>query len=264
MTGSRMRWALADGLTVAGRDVAHWRRSPVPLLVTVFFPVLTLWMFLYLLGGGMVVPGGGDYRDFLIPGTLALAMAFGLEATMAAVATDSQRGITDRFRAMPMASSGVVLGRCLADLGASVAGLAVLMAAGLVIGWRPGGALPALGAAGLLLLLRLAFLWMGIWLGLLARDPGAVVAVQILVWPFAFLSNAFVATSTMPGWLAVIAEWNPLSATVTAVRELLGGPVGSGGGWATEHAMLLALAWPVALTALFAALAVRRWQGLSR
>ena len=260
----RLRWSVADAVAVAGRDVAHWRRQPAAVLVAALFPVLLLLMFTYLLGGGMVVPGGGDYRDFLVPGMLALAMVFGVEATMTAVVTDTARGITDRFRSLPMAPSAVVAGRCLADLAGSVVGLAVLLAAALAVGWRPGGLVPALAAVGLLLLLRLAFLWMGIYLGLLARDPSMVVAVQILVWPFAFLSNAFVAASSMPGWLATIAEWNPVAGTVTAVRELFGAPVGTGGGWATEHALLLAVAWPVLLTAVFAVLSVRRFQGLSR
>jgi ABC transporter DrrB family efflux protein len=234
------------------------------VLVGALFPVLLLLMFVYLLGGGMVVPGGGDYRDFLVPGMLALAMVFGVEATMTAVVTDTARGITDRFRSLPMAPSAVVAGRCLADMAASVVGLVVLVGAALAIGWRPAGVGPALVAVGLLLLLRLAFLWIGIYLGLLTRDPATVTAVQILVWPFAFLSNAFVAASSMPGWLATVAEWNPVAGTVTAVRELLGAPVGTGGGWATEHALLLSVAWPVVLTVVFAVLGVRRFQGLSR
>ncbi|MGK5114767.1 ABC transporter permease [Geodermatophilus sp. CPCC 205506] len=151
-----------------------------------------------------------------------------------------------------------------ADLGSSVLGLAMLVAAAFAIGWRPGGGAELLAAVGLLLLLRLAFLWMGVHLGLLTRDPATVTAVQILVWPFAILSNAFVPASTMPGWLGTVAEWNPLAATVTAVRDLFGQPGDAGGGWATEHALLLAVVWPVALTALFAALSVRRWQTLSR
>ncbi len=260
----RLRWAVADALTVTARDVAHWRRQPGALLVGLLFPVLMLVMFLYLLGGGMAVPGGGSYRDFLVPGVLGLAVVFGLEATMTAVVTDVGRGITDRFRSMPMAPSAVVAGRCLADLASSALGLAVLALAGVLVGWRPDGVGPAVAAFGLLLLLRVGFLWFGIWLGLLVRDPASVTAVQILVWPFAFLSNAFVATSTMPGWLATVAEWNPLAATVTAVRRLSGDPVGTGGGWATEHATLLAVVWPVVLSVVFATLAVRRWQGLSR
>jgi ABC-2 type transport system permease protein len=260
----RTRWAVVDAVAVAGRDVAHWRRQPAAVLVGALFPVLLLLMFVYLLGGGMVVPGGGDYRDFLVPGMLALAMVFGVEATMTAVVTDTARGITDRFRSLPMAPSAVVAGRCLADMLSSAVGLTVLIAAALAIGWPPAGLAPALAAVGLLLVLRLAFLWIGICLGLLTRDPGAVMAVQILVWPFAFLSNAFVAASVMPGWLSTIAEWNPVAGTVTAVRELFGSPVGAGGGWATEHAMLLAVLWPVVLTAVFAVLSVRRFQALSR
>ncbi|MFW3170807.1 ABC transporter permease [Geodermatophilus sp. CPCC 206100] len=260
----RLRWAVADAVAVAGRDVAHWRRQPAAVLVGALFPVLILLMFVYLFGGAMVVPGGGDYRDFLVPGMLGLAMVFGLEATMTAVVTDANRGITDRFRSLPMAPSAVVAGRCLADLASSVLGLAVLVAAAFAIGWRPGGPVEVLAAVGLLLLLRVAFLWMGIYLGLLTRDPATVTAVQILVWPFGFLSGAFVPASTMPGWLATVAEWNPLSTTVTAVRELLGQPVDAGVGWATEHALALALGWPVVLTVVFAVLSVRRWQGLSR
>ena len=79
---------------------------------------------------------------------------------------------------------------------------------------RPPARWPAFG---LLLLLRFALLWVGIYLGLIAEGPESVAAVQILVWPIGFLSSAFVAPSTMPGWLGAIAEWNPLSATVDRV-----------------------------------------------
>jgi ABC-type multidrug transport system permease subunit len=113
------------------------------------------------------------------------------------------------------------------------------------------------------LLLRLAFLWVGIHLGLVVGSPDAVVAVQILVWPVGFLSNAFVWTDTMPGWLAAVAEWNPLAATVTATRELFGNPTG-GGSWIAEHATLMAVAWPLALIAVFFPLAVRRYARLDR
>lgn len=256
-----LRWALVDGWTVAARDLAHWRRRPGPVVVGLLFPVLLVLMFGFLLGGGMTVPGGGDYLDFLFPGMLALTMLFGLETTMTAVTTDAARGITDRFRSMPMASSAVVLGRTVADMLSSVVGLAVMIGCGLALGWQPDrGIAAALGAVGLLLLLRFAFLWVGVWLGLLARDPSAVVAVQILVWPFAFLSNAFVPTETMPAWLGAVSAWNPLAATVTAARELFGSP----GGSAAEHAVLLAVAWPVAIAAVFAVLSVRRYRNLAR
>src|SRR5262245_9644626 len=158
----RLRWAVVDGWTMTRRSLAHWARQPGMVLVTLLFPVLMVLMFGYLFGGAMVVPGGGSYREFLIPGMLVLTMAFGVEATMLAVTTDADRGVTDRFRSMPMASSAVVVGRGAADMVFSAAGLAVMVVCGLLVGWRwhrgPGRAL--VGVA-LLLLLRFALLWLG-------------------------------------------------------------------------------------------------------
>jgi ABC-type multidrug transport system permease subunit len=119
---------------------------------------------------------------------------------------------------------------------------------------------PAAGAFGLLLLLRFALLWLGIWLALVLRSPEALMALQILVWPLGFLSNVYVSPATMPGWLGTIAEWNPLSATVSAARELFGNPSWDGG----EHAVPLAVLWPLALVAVFFPLSVRAYRRLSR
>jgi ABC-type multidrug transport system permease subunit len=261
----RLRWAVVDGWTVTGRDLAHWARQPTPFVVGLLFPIMVVLMFGYLFGGGMSVPGGGSYREFMVPGMLAMTMAFGIEATFAAVSTDASRGVTDRFRSMPMAGSAVVVGRATADLLNSVLTLAALLACGLAVGWRwHNGPAAALLAVGLLLLLRFALLWLGIYLGLAAGTPEALIALQILVWPLGFLSNAFAAPATMPGWLAVIAECNPLSATISATRELFGNPGWGGDSWVARHALLMAVVWPVLLTAIFFPLSVRRYRRLSR
>jgi len=231
-----LRWALADTWTLTLRALLHWARQPFVLLVGLLFPILVLLMFAYLFGGSFDVPGG-DYTEVLVPGMLALTTVFGLEATMTAIVTDANRGITDRFRSLPMARSAVVAGRGLADMLNSALGLAVLMACGLAIGWSwHNGAADALAAVGLLLLLRFALIWLGLYLGLMAGKPEAVVAVQILVWPLGFLSNAFADPTTMPGWLGTIAEWNPISSTIAATRELFGNPGWGGDSWIAEPA----------------------------
>jgi ABC-2 type transport system permease protein len=259
----RMRWAMSDAWIVALRDIAHWAREPAPVIIGLLFPILMVVMFGYLLGGGMAIPGGGDYREFLLPGMFAMTMVFGLEATMTAVTTDAARGITDRFRSMPMAPSAVVAGRSIADMLNSMLGLTILLICGLVVGWRwHNGIAAALLAVGLLLLLRFAMLWIGIYLGLVVRSPQSVV--QILVWPFAFLSNVFVDPQTMPGWVGALAQWNPMSATVSACRELFGNPGWAATSWVDANALLLAVVWPVALVAIFSPLAVRRYQRLQR
>ena len=256
---------LREGALIAGRDLLHWVREPWGFVFGLAFNLMLVLMFGFLFGGAIEVPGEGDYIAFLLPGMFALAMLFGLESTMTAMAEDSKRGITDRFRSLPIASASVALGRALADLANSVVGLAVLMVGGLLIGWRPttGPAEIALGVV-LLLWLRFALLWVGIFLGLRFRGPGATTAVQVLVWPIGFLSTVFVSAETMPGWLGVIAEWNPVSATATAARELFGNPTGVTSGWLAEYAVLAASVWPLVITLVFLPLAASAYRRLRR
>lgn len=259
-----MRWVFADSWTIARRTFLHWRMQPGLVVFTWFFPVLMLLLFGGLLGGAMATDS--SYYELLVPGIFALAMLFGLEGTMTAVATDASKGVTDRFRSLPMSSAAVVLGRCIADLLDSVVTLAVLVATGLVLGWRwHEGLLSALAAFGLLLLLRFALLWVGIFIGLSVKNAQSVTIVQVLVWPIGFLSSTFVATSTMPAWLGTIAQWNPLSATATAARGLFGNPDPSTTTtWIGSHAGIAAVIAPLLLTAIFLPLSAHRFRTLSR
>ena len=214
---------------------------------------------------GEVVEGGGDYTEFLVPGVLALTMAFGLESTMVTLTQDINKGVLDRFRSMPIAPASILVGRSLLDMLSSAAGLVVMLIAGLLVGWRWHGTHgAALAAVGLLLLLRFAVLWIGIYLALVARKPELVGAVQILVWPVAFLSNAFTSPNTMPGWLGALAEWNPMSATAGAVRELFANPSWSGDTWVAQHAVQMSIAWPILLLLIFIPLATHRFAALGR
>jgi ABC-2 type transport system permease protein len=262
--GSRWRWALTDAGTLTRRYLTHLGRQPEQLVMTVGFPILILLIFVYLLGGMMVVPGG-DYRQLLVPGMLTMTMLSGIGSTMIAVVTDAQRGITDRFRSMPMAPSAVLVGRAAADLAISAIGLVVLMLAGLAIGWRwSTGPLGVVAAVGLLLLLRFAMLWVGIYLGLLARGTGPVTAAQALEFPVAFLSGVFVAPAAMPAVVSTLAEWNPLTATAAATRELFGNPGWGGESWVAQHPLLMAVAWPLVIVAVFGPLSVHRYREMSR
>ena len=258
-----LRWAFTDSWTITLRALSHWARQPGLVVMGLTFPLLLLVMFAYLFGGGMTVPGGGDYREFLVPGLFAVTMFFGLESTMTAVNADAARGVTERFRSMPMAPSAVVAGRSVADMLFSVAGLAVLVAAGLLVGWEWNrGVGNALHAFALLLLLRFAFIWVGIYLGLIVKSPESLAMVQVLVWPFAALSSTFTSTEHMPHWLGTLADWNPLSATLNATRELFGNPGFGGDSWIARHGELMAVVWPLLIVAVFFPLSVRAYRAL--
>lgn len=251
------------GWLLTQRELLHWARQPAGLIFNVAFLIMLLLLFAFLFGGAIELPGGGDYLQFLLPGMFALTMLFGLESTKTAISEESGKGITDRFRSMPIPSAGVVLGRAGADLASSVVSLAVLMVGGLLLGWRPTGPVGSilLGVV-LLLWFRFALLWVGVFLGLAFRGTGSTTAIQVLVWPFGFLSSVFVSTETMPAWLGVATQWNPVSITATAARQLFGNPTGITGGVLADHAVLLAFLVPLAITAVFLPLSARAYRGL--
>ncbi len=258
---------LRGGWIITQRDLAHWVRQPSTPIFGLLFSVMLLLIFGLLFGGAIGVPGGGDYLGFLLPGMLTLAMMFGVEATMSAMAADARKGVTDRFRSMPIGSAAVSLGRAGADMVNSTAELTVLVATGLLIGWRPGAGtdpVSAVLAVLLLLALRFSLLWVGIFLGITFHRGSTTSVVQVLVWPVGFLSAALIPVETMPGWLGAVASWNPISATATAVRQLLGNATGFTDGPLVEHAVVLAVGWPLLITLLFLPLSARAYRQLRR
>lgn len=265
MSGTSAYWAVADCWNVVRRGLTHYQRQPVNIAWQLGFPILSVLLYGYVFGSAMVVPGGGDYRDFLMPGMFAMTMAFGFINTATLVVHDATKGVIDRFRSMPMAPSAVVSGRGVTDLLVACAELAILMLTALAIGWRPdGGVMGGLAAFALLLWLRFALIWLGVWLGLMVPNPEAAGGLFAVAFPLTMISSIFVAPQLMPDWLGAVAAWNPISSTVAASRELFGTPVGAGDSWVEQHAVLMALVWPVVLTAIFLPLAVRRFQRLSR
>ena len=244
---------------LAGRTFAHWRAAPAPFLVNLCFPVLVLVMMGGLLGGALA-GDVGNYFAYAVPGVLVIAMLFGIESTMMAVTTDAARTITDRFRSLPIHAGSILAGRCAADMAASALGLVVTITAGLALGWRPGSATALLATVALLLWLRFGLLWFGLWAGLKATSPDAVVAAQILVWPVSLLSAVFVDPTTMPPWLGLIAEWNPLSMTTTAIRQITDSPSFVSTAFPSVQAQLLAIVIPAVMVVIFAPLATTAYR----
>ena len=263
---ARIRRVLADSWTMTKRNMAHVVRAPEELGIYFGLPIMFVLVFGYVFGSGMSVPGGGDYREFLLPGVFAMTMLYGMGATGTQIAFDVSRGVVDRFRSMPIASSALVVGRSVADLMRAVLEMTVLVVCGLLVGWQwHRGVGYALLAVALILALRVSITWIGIYLGLAVRNPDMVgVIVFPLAFPMTAVSNVFIAPQLLPTWLGTLAEWNPLSATVSATRELFGNPGLGGESWIAQNSIVMAVVWPVLLTAVFAPLAVRRYRRLSR
>jgi ABC-2 type transport system permease protein len=261
----RMYWAVADCWTVVLRDLTHLVKQPSLIAWQLGFPIVSVLLFVYVFGSAMDVGGGADYVAFAMPGMFAMTMAFGFMNTAYAMTLDKERGVTDRFRSMPMSPSAVVTGRGGADVLLAMLDLFVLSVIALVIGWRSGGGPAAtLAAFGLLLLLRFALIWVGVLLGLMVKNVEAAGNLFAVAFPFGMISSVFTPPSLMPDWLGAIAMWNPVSSTANAIRELFGNPLPLGNSWIEQNALLMAVVWPLIITAVFAPLAVRRFQRLSR
>ncbi|WP_326724130.1 ABC transporter permease [Streptomyces sp. NBC_00243] len=249
-----------DGTAMLGRNLRRMRHSPGLLILTQAMPINMLLFFGYVFGSALAHPGQ-EYRAFLVPGLLVATAANGIMTGMFQAAQDSHRGVMDRFRTLPMSRAAVPLGQAAADLVVTAVGMVPLILVGLAVGWRiDGSALEALGAVGLLLLFRFAMTWVGILLGLASRSEEAAGQLGAATFMLPLLSNAYIPTDNLPAWLRTIAEWNPISAVTTAMRDLFGNPpVPADGAWPVTHPVAGSLAWCALLIAVFLPLAVRRY-----
>ena len=188
-------------------------------------------LFAFVFGGAIVIPGGGDYKSFLMPGIFAQTIVFAAGTTAIGMTDDIAKGIVDRFRSLPIAHSAVLTGRTFADVIYNAGILFVLMATGFVIGWRVDTGIGSLIAGfGLLLLFAYAMTWLGVYLGL--NVPTVEVGQQVIftvLFPITFISTAFVPLAALPTWLQPFAEWNPTSTLTASLRVLWGNPNPSGG-----------------------------------
>ena len=203
---------------------------------------------------------GASYREFLLPGIQAQTIVFSAFVVAAGITADVEKGIIDRFRALPISRSSVLIGRSIASVIHSSLGVVVMAVTGLAIGWRIRNSIgEAVLAFALLLLFGFAIIWFGILIGSLMRTVEAVNGVMFTaLFPMTFLANTFVPTEPMPHWLRVIAEWNPVSSLAQAMRELWGngGPAPASAQLPLHHPVLSTVLWSLALTAVFAPFAL--------
>ncbi|MDC0768504.1 ABC transporter permease [Streptomyces sp. HD] len=257
----RLRWALTDGITLVRRNLVHLWHAPGALVSTLAVPIVFIVLFGYVFGSAIAVPGGGNYREFLMPGLFMMLSVSGIMATSAAIARDAQQGIMDRFRSMPMARSAVPFGQTGADMLIGALEMATMVVCGLAVGWRVhNGVLSAVGGFAVLILFRYAMTWLGAYIGLLVKNEETSDHMVMMIFPISIISNTFVPTDGMPAWLRTIADWNPVSAAVAACRRLFGNPgiPSQHAAWPLAHPVFTTIAWSVTLLAVFVPLAVRR------
>jgi ABC transporter DrrB family efflux protein len=269
-TASREQVSLRDALTdtavITRRNLTRIIRLPQLLFFATIQPLMFLVLFTYVFGGAItqaLPPAAnelidGEFIIYLLPGLMVQISVFGSGQTALGLTEDLQNGVIDRFRSLPMARSAVLAGRTLADLVRGTFVMALMLVIAFLLGFRyQTSFLSFLGGFAIIMGFTYALTWVMATIGLLVRNPEATqTAVFLPVFPFVFASAVFVPVQTMPDWLQVFAEHQPVSAVAQATRGLMVGEAALQPGQTVAGQVVLALLWTAAILAVFAPLAV--------
>jgi ABC-2 type transport system permease protein len=243
--------ALSASLAFGWRALLKIKHVPEQLGDVVGIPIIFTVLFTYLFGGALA-GSTGDYLQFLLPGSLVMAVLMVSMYAGVGLNTDLTKGVFDRFRSLPVWRPALIVGALLGDAGRYLIASVLVIVLGLVMGYRPaGGMIGVLSAVALLLVFTFGLGWVWTTLGLLMRTPSTVMNMGMLVlFPLTFASNVFVDPHTLPGWLRAFVNANPITHLVTAERALMHGT-------ATAAQISPVLIASAALTAVFAPLTVQ-------
>ena len=260
--------AIRDSLIITKRQLLQLARVPEVLVFSTIQPVMFVLLFRYVFGGSIETGQPGGYVQLLMPGIFVQTVAFTLAATASGLAEDMKKGLIDRFRSLPISRSALIVGRTLGDSLLNIVVLAVMGMAGYLVGWRPTSGLFQVGLAFLFLLFfGYALSWVGIYIGLSARDARVVQNVSFLVtFPLTFLSNAFAPTTGMPRPLQYVAEWNPVSTMVAACRQLFGLENQFGataGSFPSENPLTMSFIYMGLIMIVFVPMSVKKYKNAS-
>jgi ABC transporter DrrB family efflux protein len=262
-----LRDAIADTAVITRRNLVRIVRLPQLLLFATIQPLMFLVLFTYVFGGAITqsLPGEAveliddKFIIYLLPGLMVQISVFGSGQTALGLTEDLSKGVIDRFRSLPMARSAVLAGRTLADLVRGTCVMALMLVIAFALGFRyQTDVWSFLAGFAVIMAFTYALTWVMATIGLVVRNPEAAqTAVFLPVFPFVFASAVFVPVQTMPGWLQVFAEHQPVSAVAQATRGLMVGEAALQPGQTVAGQVVLALLWTAGILAVFAPLAVR-------
>lgn len=241
---------LSSVLTLAWRALLKIKHVPFQLVDVTVTPIMFTLLFTYIFGGALAGTPR-EYIQYLLPGVLAQTVIFITVYTGIGLNTDIHKGLYDRFRSLPMWQPSPLLGALLGDVFRYTVAASVIIALGLILGFRPqGGPFGVVLAVGLVLVFCFALSWLWIIVGMLVRTPEAVMTASFVVlMPFTFASDIFVDLSTMPPWLQAVVGRNPVTYLASASRGLMHGNVDASDVWRVlaTAAVLTVVAAPVAI-----------------
>jgi ABC-2 type transport system permease protein len=261
-----LAYSFSDSATMLRRQLRHMVRYPSLTMFVVGMPVIFLLLFVFVFGGTLgaglsgaaVTSGTGDgraaYLEYVTPGILIMTIAAVVQGTAISVAMDMTGGIVARFRTMSISRGSVLTGHVLGSMVQAAISIAVLLAAAVLLGFRPSaGPMEWLGVIGLLAIASFALIWLAVALGMVTNSVETASNLPMPLVLLPFLGSGFVPTDSMPGPLKLFAEYQPFTPIIETLRGLLTGTsVGNHG--------ILAVAWCAGIAAVSYLWAMRLYE----
>lgn len=240
--------ALSNALAFGWRAVLKFKHVPEQMFDLVMTPLMFTLLFTFVFGGALA-GSTENYVHFLLPGILVQTVVFNSVYSGMGLSTDLGKGLFDRFRSLPIWSLAPFAGLMVGDVLRHLIAALIILGVGMALGYRPGtGVAGVLAALVLLIAIGFGVGWVFLVLGLVMRTPNTVMTLGFTgIMPLVFASNIMVDPGTMPDWLRVFVDVNPVSRMTTAMRGLMNGG-------ATWGEIGLALLTPALLTVTLAPL----------
>lgn len=250
---------IVESWVEATRHVRAMLRNTELLLFAAVQPTMFVLLFVYILGGSITIEGFDRYEQYLIPGILAQGVVFSTSFTSVGLAEDLSKGFVDRLRSMPIRPASILCGRTISDAMRNAGVLVVTIAVAFVVGFRfEGGVDGAILATMLLLVFSFSMSWIQVWIALSVKTVEVANSAGLLwMFPFTFVSSAYVDPATMPTWMQGFAEHNPFTVLTDAVRALYNGNDPGSSWWVT-------LVWATGITVTFVLISAVKFRRAAR
>lgn len=243
----------ATTTTIASKTLKVFLRDPQTVFPTLLQGVLFLLVFRYVFAGA-IDSAPMTYVDYMTPGIITTTFLFGASQAAVTVANERSAGFTDRVLSLPVARVGITLGRLAAQASIVVSAAFITLLAAFITGFRVhAGVTEIVAALGLLVLYSITFAALFLALGSAASSPEAAQALAFIAIPLTFISSAIVPTASMPGWLAAVADFQPLTPMIDAMRGLTQADLIG----ADQASLLAAIGWSFAIMLISVIAAVR-------
>ena len=251
---STLTKTLLETKTMTKRNLMKSIKNPDKLMSNIIAPIMTMLIFVFVMGGAMGAVVDFNYTNFIIPGVLIVSIGTCAASTAMEISSEMQKGTVDRFRSMPISIFSFLSGQVLESVLRTIFSFSIVLIAAFIVGFRPeANFLSWLGAIGLLILFSVAITWVCVVLGLIAKDPEGAGGSVMFILLFTYLSSGFIPTETLPTALRLFAENQPVTHVIDGVRGLLLG-------FPMDGSILIGVLWMLGILIVSYGLAVRMYQ----